>query len=125
MARQTVLDLGEYASGTYNFGPVNVGNNVQRVGIEIQRCTTATPTVWPDPASSIDVKLDVSFDNGTTWQYAGGAGAVGGIHVRRDGQESAYSSLSIGVPGSAERRLRGSVTIVNGPIRTSAAVTLD
>lgn len=125
MARQVALPLGTYADGTHAFGPFNLQNSIWRLGADIQRCTTAEPTVWPNKSSTVAVTLELSFDGGATWQSGGGFTAEGGIHVKADGTELPYSSFRFPVPAGTQRRVRGTLTISNGPILSSVGVTLD
>jgi len=120
--RTVAIPLGEYPTGIQTFGPMNIGNNVDALQFEFARCTIATPDIWPDAATKLQYDQEVSFDGGNTWIYAGGFGANGGIHVRRDGTEAPISSFLVAVPAGQGRQLRATVTILNGPCRTEGTV---
>lgn len=106
-----VLPLQIYPAGTHLIPASNLNNNVAAYLLEIARCTTATPTIWPDPASTIEINIEVSFDNGVTWVGGGGFSAYGGIYVRRDGTEGTTSSARFDIPSGTRRKIRASITL--------------
>lgn len=122
--KDTVIPLGNYPSGTREFGPLVIGNSAYGLGIEVQRCTSVDSKVWDDPATTVQWSLELSLDNGQTWNPIGGAFDVGGIRVGRNG-ETPFSWYWTSILDGSNRRLRGSVTVTNGPIRTSANVIVD
>lgn len=124
MARTTVIPLQTYTAGTYEFGPVNVGNNLSRLTFEVQRCTSANPTVWPNTSDSIEMVVEISLDGGTSWsEFMRGTG-YGGIDVHpKLGTESEWMIFSRAFPAGTNRRLRGRITL-SANIRTSGVVDI-
>ena len=94
-----------------------------QIAVELRRCTAATPLVWPDPLTFVAIDLEDSLDGGAMWTPAGGWGAYGGIHVRRDGSQAVISRAAWPCRGGA--LLRATVTITNGPCRTSGQLTVS
>lgn len=122
--RTNVIPLATYPAGTRQIPSRNMNNNVIGYGIEIARCTTATPLIWPDPASTIEINVEVSFNGGTTWVSGGGFMAYGGIYIRRDGTEAAISSnLIMGIPDVNGRRIRATVTLSHDIYTSATLVT--
>jgi hypothetical protein len=89
----------------YNIGPVNVQNNVTRITAEFSRRD------WPGdestPAVAIDV--EVSFNNGQTWQPLVGDVFPGGIVRNALGVIRTNSTIRIDLPPGNGRRLRATV----------------
>lgn len=124
MAEIVVLPLANYASGTYQFGPVAIADAVNSVMFKVARCTTASPTIWPDPATTLTVALEISVDGGE-WLNQGGWGAMGGISPDRNGNEAAASFGGGALFPGVNRRSRGTITISNGPLRSTMSVLVD
>jgi len=119
--RDQSFPLDDYATGIYNIPASIVGSWVTNIYVEIVRCTTENPTIWPNENSEISYRQELSFDNGQTWVAGGGFGAFGGIYIRKDNTEAQISSFVVGIPPEQDgrnRRLRGTIEIINGPIRT-------
>lgn len=94
----------------------------RRIRLTLQRCTTSTPTLWSQASTYVEVELEASADGGVTWRPAGGWGAYGGIHVRRDGTEASSSVGRFPCAGGGLVRVR--FAIRNGPCRTSGDIQL-
>lgn len=116
--KDTVIPLGDYPTGVHEYGPLTIANDVGKIGIDIARCTSADPTIWPNVATTIAVRSEISYDNGQTWQGAGAFTAQGGIHVRGDGSELQSTYFMVRIQPGHNRRFRGTITIDNGPLRT-------
>lgn len=123
--KTTVIPLADYPTGVHEFGPATVSNKAVRLGFSVARCTTATPDIWPNEATTIFVELEGSLDNGATWAEWGSWGAKGGIHVRKDGTELPESWMMGPLIAGNNRRLRIRVTITNGPLRSSGSMLVD
>ena len=123
-SKTNALPLADYAAGTYQLTSTAIPNNVIALGFSIARCTTATPTVWPSPSVLLNVSLQVSFDNGVTWNPWGGYTAGGGIINNRGQGELAAGSISQSIPPGTARRLRGTATVTGGTLRSAVDVTL-
>jgi len=127
MASVQVLPLNNYANGTRNFGPIDVASDVTSIDFSIQRCTTATPTIWPNTSTTLTITPEVSLDGGTTWIEAGKSENQGGISFFK-GNEVAFSRSGGFIPpevGGVTRRYRLTTVIAGGPLRTSATVEVN
>lgn len=109
-------------SGSQSFGPVTVTDGLNALVVRLARCTTATPTFWPNAVTSVDAQLELSMDGGATWESAGGLGSVGGINTLRGGGESTETVLRCPLRSGNARRLRATVTVVNGPLVSQLTV---
>ena len=128
MASVSVLPLGNYANGTRQLGPIDLASDVTSVLFSIQRCTTATPTVWPNASTTLEIIPEVSLDGGVTWIEAGRTTNVGGIQLSKFGTELAFALSGGYLPaevGGVTRQYRVQTTIAGGPLRTSASVEVN
>lgn len=107
-------------SGTTPIPATSVPASVVSAVVSINRCTTATPTNWPNATTTLDIALEVSYDGGVTWVGGGGVtGMSGGIAHQRDKvTEQPTSDLLLQYP-SHPTHIRGSLTVANGPLVTS------
>ena len=128
MASVQVLPLNNYANGTRQLGPIDLASDVTSVLFSIQRCTTATPTVWPNASTTLEIVPEVSLDGGVTWIEAGRTTNVGGIQLSKFGTELAFALSGGYLPaevGGVTRQYRVQTTIAGGPLRTSASVEVN
>lgn len=128
MASVQVLPLNNYANGSRQLGPIDIASDVTSVLFNIQRCTTATPTIWPDVNTTLDIIPEVSQDGGITWIEAGKTTNVGGIQLSKFGTELGFSLSGGGLPaevGGITRKYRVTTVIAGGPLRTSATVEVN
>lgn len=121
VVRDTVIPLRNY-NGDITLPASNLPNDARYLQFEIARCTSVSPTIWPDVNTTVLFDFEVSTDNGATWRGLGGFGAAGGISLNRQGAEVPFSSFRIDLPEGTNRRIRGSVVVTNGPIRTSGTL---
>ena len=125
MARQLVLPLQDYADGFYEFGPVNIGDEIVSILFEVSRCTSADPTIWPDVNTTLRFVPELSLDGGTTWSDAGEFRAVGGIANDRFGNELAVTVGGGLLLSGTNRRMRGTLEITGGPLRSTGTVIVE
>jgi hypothetical protein len=128
MASVQVLPLNNYANGSRQLGPIDLASDVTSVLFNIQRCTTATPTIWPNVTTTLEIIPEVSLDGGSTWIEAGRTTNVGGIQLSKFGTELAFCLSGGGLPaevGGVTRQYRVQTTIAGGPLRTSATVEVN
>src|SRR4051812_33247046 len=126
MASQNLVNLNNVnlPSGDTPFGPFAVPNGLAGFQIIMARCTTATPTIWPNAATTAEVHFQFSWDGGVTWSdpNANMAGPVGGgIQSGRSGEMASWISQWRFNP-AAPTHLQGFVRVTNGPLRTSVQV---
>lgn len=125
VVRDVVLPLANYPNGTRTVTARVIGDDATKLKLEIQRCTSAAPSIWPNASTQLQVDLEVSYDGGSTWLAAGGFGAAGGVHVSRGGTELPITFGRFGVPAGTNRQLRATVTISGGPLRSSATLEVS
>jgi len=122
--RQQVIPLSDYPTGERTFGPFNVPDSATSFYLEVARCTTATPDIWPNEATTFSVAMEGSTDNGQTWIPAGGGGgSPGGIRISH-GAEIPNTTITVPLPALTNRKMRITTTIVNGPLRTQGFAEL-
>src|SRR4051812_5826333 len=99
MTTQTLqIPLKDYATGERTVERA-IAVDVRSIKLTLQRCTTATPTIWPQLTTFVNLELSGSFDGGATWIPMGAWGAFGGIFIRRDGSEAQISEAAFPWPG--------------------------
>lgn len=126
MSSVQVLPLANYANGVHGpLGPVDIADNVTSVDFSIQRCTTATPTIWPNASTTLDVLPEVSLDGGSTWIEAGRFTSAGGIVHDKTGGETQFTRGGGGLPAGTGRKYRVTATIAGGPLRSTATVEIN
>lgn len=116
------IPMGNYPTQVFQIPERTTPQGMTGCLISIERNTTATPTIWVDPLSIIETKLDFSFDNKATWEnsffvsrQAGGLKSKNGVEVAQ--------SLSTMYFKPSPTHCRGTIEIINGPIRTSITFT--
>lgn len=118
-----LLDLGAITlpSGAREFGPFARPANMVGFQVTLGRCTTATPALWSDVNSTIEIQLDASFDGGNTWSTGGAFGPLpGGIRTNRTGEVPAWIIGASWNP--LPTHIRGRVIVINGPVPTTLLV---
>lgn len=119
-----VLPLANYANGTRVLGPIDIADDVTSVDFSIQRCTTATPTIWPNSTTILEIIPEVSIDGGASWIEAGRSVSPGGISFLR-GVEVAFSASGGSLPAGTDRQYRVTTIITGGPLRSTATVEVN
>src|SRR5262245_24525695 len=109
------------ATGTHTFGPFTVvGGGL--VNVRLARCTTATPSFWPNVATGVALSVENSPDSGATWLGMAGFTSNGGILIGRGGAEVPETTMRCPLPPSATR-LRAIIVVTSGPLVSQ--VTLE
>ena len=129
-SRTRALNVASYPSGQSTLPPTALPDWANSLGIEIMRCTTADPTIWPNASTVITLHAELSRDNGVTWPIVLFEGSVGGgIEVHnKTGLEVESLRFDVPVPpelGVVARRIRGYMDISNGPCKTTMFISLD
>ena len=93
----------------------------KQITLAMQRCTSAAPTVWPNPTTTIQIDVYGSMD-GRTWQHIGAGTAEGGILIDSAGAEVTETYISFGLV-KAPAYVKATATVTNGPLYTSGTVT--
>lgn len=121
LIRDTAFPLANYAAGTRSLPSSIVPDAARAISLSIRRCTTADPTIWPLDTVSVSVMLETSVDGGQSWRPLAGYTAQGGIADNK-GVEAPESSFYVDLPQGTARRIRGTVTISGGVLRSEAFV---
>jgi hypothetical protein len=122
VADVTVLPLSNY-NGTRSFGPVAIPDAVHSLVFRVARCTSATPTIWPNEATVLACDIEI-FNNGE-WRGWAGMRSEGGIASGRFGGEAAETTIGGVLPEGTGRQLRGTVTITSGPLRSTMVISIN
>lgn len=120
MATVTVIPLGAYGPGTITLGPAAVPLNPTQMILTVQT------DLMLDPATSFDLRLQLSLDNGGTYADWGGATRNGGpVLIGKDGLPLTTASFVVSLPDptNTQRKIKGTLTIV-GTVTTSGTLTL-
>lgn len=118
------LPLVNYPSGTQTLGPVNVPSRIHGARLELARCTSATPTIWPSASTLLGIEVQIEVA-GQWRQLAAASGARGGILLDRQGLEAAMDYFEVRRPDEITvSRARAIITITGGPLRTQGALIL-
>jgi hypothetical protein len=89
--------------GDHAFGPVVMPDDVSTLIIRVD------VSEHLDPAIFWSIELEVSYDNGVTWRFAGGASRTGGQAVDMEGNPISEATLTVPFQTGVDRRLRGTL----------------
>lgn len=126
MNKSRKIPLGNYGNGSRSFGPWAFPNGLDGFEIRIGRCTTATPTIWPNSSTRITFDVDFSFDGGLTyplrqtWTPQGG----GIVQGKNGGPELDSEAVSWKFKPDEPTHAKATVTISGGPMRNYCDVTV-
>jgi hypothetical protein len=112
--------------GSRVLGPVNVPTGLTAAKVTIDR------TNWTNPAITLSLTIDISLDNGVTWNsphpavdpFPVGLTAEGGIILDKNGQveQTTIQAVPMPQPANANRRLRATLVVAGGSIPTTVTV---
>lgn len=122
MAKEVVAPLANYPNGTFNWGPRNILDTDSRISFQVQRCTTADPTIWPNATTQLEIIVE-QFSSGE-WREVCGVTAGGGINPGRVGGEAPTSGCAGDFFAGTNRQIRGSIAITGGPLRSSGTIEI-
>lgn len=123
--RSIDLPLADYPNGTRATNFRAIPDDATRISVEVARCTTADPTIWPNASTHLDLSIDLSTDGGLTFLRATSGGIAGGIQPGLHGGEAAVTRITMsGIPPGTGRSVRLSGTISGGPLRTQGTVEI-
>lgn len=122
MTREVILSERNFPPGTHSIPSRNIPNGENKVTIELTRCTTATPTVWPSSSVKIQFDIEASFDNEAIWIKAGSFTAEGGIKKNLAGQEIPKTTITVVWPPGTGRKMQATAVITGGTLRTAVSI---
>jgi len=123
-SRTRALNLANYPTGASQLPEATLPDWAVELTIEIARCTSAEPDVWPLRTTKLVFALEYTFD-GTTWLAWQRGESWGGIDLNKLGVEIEYLTFSAPFTPGVNRKVRGTLTIEGGPLRTTAFITLS
>lgn len=94
-----VLPIADHPAGSRAV-VLPVPHGATRVAVELARCTSARPDVWPDASLELRLSMDAFASR---WVEAGTATVIGGIWTLRDGSESQRTRVVFPLPADAVR----------------------
>lgn len=111
-------------TGTFNIPVTSLPALQSSVTLSLARCTTPTPTIWPNATTTILVTLFASYDGGVTWDTGARSDAHGGIELLpRSTAENPTVTMRFTWP-NPPTHLKGSIAVAGGPLLTSGSVTV-
>jgi hypothetical protein len=120
-----LLPLALYPPGAYTIPATPLQDGVASVRFAVQRCTTASPTVWPNATDWVIFDFQMSRDGGATWQQYFSGGSPGGIALDKFGVEVPEMTVQWDLPPVTNRQVRGGVTVQSAiGVRTKVDVTV-
>lgn len=124
MAKIRDFPLANYPAGTFQLAQRATPNGLAGFDLRIGRCTTATPTIWPNASTRVTLDLQFSFDGGASWTPLGGNSwsQVGGIIVVR-GVEVPEDIVSWRFAPDEPTHVRGQITL-SEPTRSYLDITV-
>lgn len=123
--KNQLFPLADYANGTQVTPAMNV--RVQDIAfyLSIRRCTTADNTIWPNASTLLDVLVELSEDAGANWRPLGGFTSSGGISPGKGPNgEAPNTGFQTNIGTGNQRRLRATITISGGPLRSEGFIEL-
>ena len=111
-----LLILAEGIESTPVALPDTLANEQVVLDVSVPRSTTQLPGIWDDPTVFVAVDTYASLDGGATWIYAGGFGAWGGVHVRKDGTDATHSRMSVPYPPGLKGVLVKTIVQASAPL---------
>jgi hypothetical protein len=126
MGSVVLFPLGNYGNGSRQIGPHTIPGQINSVSFSLLRCTTADPTIWPNASTTFSIAMEVSYDDGVTWEDYGGFSAAGGIVPGKGGVgESAVSKGTWPFSGPVSVQARATVTVSGGPLRSEGTLSWE
>ena len=120
----TQLFTGTLPAGTRNFSLLSVPVGMTRLTLALDR------TDWTDANVKIALTLELSLDAGVTWQSVGGLTSEGGPPPVQLPGRPLPANITSGTwqfpeETNSNRRLRGTLVISGGPLKTTATLITD
>lgn len=110
-------------AGVRELGPFNVPNGLTELYVKLLYQSTATPTVWVNAGTVIDMEFHLSPDGVLPYERIAGMRTNGGIHIQ-DGIEQPFTDLLVGPIQATPGRKLKVVLNISGP-RLSTVATVE
>lgn len=124
-----ILPLANYPDQVTVVGPFTVPVGASSIMLSVLRCTPADPTIWPNASTLLSVQSELSVDSGASWRpFFGFTDQQGGqLPDEETGGVAATSYLATAIPQATNpsRRVRATVTVKGGPLRSACDMTLE
>lgn len=117
------IPQASYPNGTTTIPKTALPANSTQISLVLNRCTTATPTIWPNSTTTIAVDLQISYDGGASFVAAGGFTSAGGIVHNLHGVDLMQSVGRWSLQAGATH-VQGTLVIAGGPMLTSGSVDI-
>jgi hypothetical protein len=95
------------------------------VAISMGRNTPASALQWANDSTEIQIDVQVSYDDGKTFQSGGSATAIGGSVIDPSTQAAATSTRVTFYYSQPITNVIITLTVTNGPCSTSGSVTVQ
>lgn len=103
-------------TGARTFGPATLAAGVQYLEVELATASWGATT-------TLEVLVEVSFDSGAHWEFNSSDGPLAPPFLDRQGNPTNVGmSWSVRDEDNANRRIRVTTTVVNGPLPTVVTV---
>ena len=110
-------------TGSFPIPQITVPQGTTKATISIARNTTVNPTFWPNVSTTIEISIEVSYDNGATFLPGGGGTSSGGL-AAKNGVERPATIFIFGY-SAQPTNIRGQVIVTNGPLVTTITGTVE
>ncbi len=118
MTTEVVLPLATYPNGTTPTDTVDVPDSATVVRIATLRCTAIQSDIWPDTETFGLFASEIDTGTGFDALQNGAVEGWGGIAKNKFGVDIPEMWCSCALPSGTGRRMRGSLTVTDGPLRT-------
>lgn len=129
MAKTLILNQATYPIGTTPVGPANLPTGVTSIEL------TLDGAQMHDPALHVEIKMDISLDNGATWNnppascvpFPCAMTLDGGARDRSGNFLAEYMLGTDGIPqpSNSQRKMRAFLIISGTPLTTSGSISLN
>ena len=102
-------------SGTRQITAENVPDALTQLRLTLKRCTSVTPTFWPNTLTLLNLAALISINGGPFVQCARVTGAPGGVQVESSVEQPFWWWGFTLWPG-VNRQIRFEIEVINGPL---------
>jgi hypothetical protein len=125
MTRTVDLPLNNYPNGARSTAWRAIPDSATYISIELARCTSADPTIWPNPSTMVDLTIELSMDGGASVYIRNTEGQIPGGIMPGIGGEATRTRIALWpIPPGTNRMVRIAASVSGGPIRTSGTIEI-